>query len=372
MSNTPAAGLTAPDGAVALPSELDARRELAREFRIERLLGQAPIHYLARDAEDRVLSIKVVPRGLFEEPADDILEPVAAAKRLEHPHIARVYGSGTTDNFLWYATHYVEGRTLASLVRAVGTMELAAWLRIFQQAASALDYAHRRGVSHGALTAEGIVVNENEWVVVGDFGTAKLLPSETASAATRAADQRALALLVRQCLTGGHAREAELPLHVSQALRRAMSSRTEQFRSVLDFVAALDEPGAGGGGGGGGGRPPEPLAALPGSKPRSHVVTPVVIVDRFYEDPESTHGIRRRVLAIAALVFPFAPTPTWGPPSPGPARRPGVPPPRPPPPPPQRGGGGGGGGGPHSRPPGPPHGPPPPAAGPPPRSHRRT
>src|SRR5690348_8669066 len=323
MSNTPAAGLTAPDGAVASPTELDARRELAREFRIERLLGQAPIQYLARDAEDRVLSIKVVPRGLFEEPADDILEPVAAAKRLEHPHIARVYGSGTTDNFLWYATHYVEGRTLASLVRAVGTMELAACLRIFQQAASALDYAHRRGVSHGALTAEGIVVNENEWVVVGDFGTAKLLPSETASAATRAADQRALALLVRQCLTGGQAREAELPLHVSQALRRAIGSRTDQFRGVLDFVAALDEPGAGGRGDGG--TPPEPLAALPGSKPRSHLVTPVVIVDRFYEDPESTRGIGLRVLAVAALVFAFAVAATWISLSSAPAEPPSVP-----------------------------------------------
>jgi len=324
MSNTPAAGLTAPDGAVALPSELDARRELAREFRIERLLGQAPIHYLARDAEDRVLSIKVVPRGLFEEPAEEILEPVAAAKRLDHPHIARVYGSGTTDNFLWYATLYVEGRTLASVVRAVGTMELAACLRIFQQAASALDYAHRRGVSHGALTAESIVVDENEWVVVGEFGTAKLLPSETTSAATRAADQRALALLVRQCLTGGggQAREAELPLHVSQALRRAMSSRTDQFRSVLDFVAALDEPRAGGGGGG---TPPEPLAALPGSKPHSHLVTPVVIVDRFYEDPASTHGIGWRVLAVAALVFAFAVAATWISLSSAPAEPPSVP-----------------------------------------------
>jgi hypothetical protein len=350
MSNTPAAGLTAPDGAVALPTELDARRELAREFRIERLLGQAPIHYLARDAEDRVLSIKVVPRGLFEESAEEILEPVSAAKRLDHPHIARVYGSGTTDNFLWYATHYVEGRTLASLVRAVGTMELAACLRIFQQAASALDYAHRRGVSHGALTAEGIVVDENEWVVVGDFGTAKLLPSETASAATRAADQRALALLVRQCLTGrgGQTREAELPLHVSQALRRAMSSRTDQFRSVLDFVAALDEPRAGGARGG---TPPEPLAALPGSKPHSHLVTPVVIVDPLYEDPASTHGIGWRVLAVAALVFAFAVAATWISLSSAPAEPPSVPTTLPAPAPVRRagaGGTGGAGGGPDS------------------------
>ena len=302
MSNTPAAGLTAPDGAVALPTELDARRELAREFQIEHLLGQTPIRYLARDAEDQLLALTVAPRAQVERSAEEVLEPVAAAKRLDHPHIARVLALGTTDNFVWVATRYIEGRMLASLLRTVGSMELGACLRIFEQVASALDYAHRRGASHGALTAECVVVDANEWVVVDGFGIGETSP---------AADQRALALLIRQCLTGAIARTGDgagLPLHVSQALRRALSARTaDQFPSVLDLVAALDDHR-----GDGRSAQPEARPAWFGATPHSARKggNPVVIADAD-QDPAATSGLGRRVVAAAAGIVALAVAAAW-------------------------------------------------------------
>jgi eukaryotic-like serine/threonine-protein kinase len=302
MSNTPAAGLTAPDGAVALPTELDARRELAREFQIERLLGQTPIRYLAHDAEDQVVALTVAPRTQVERSTEEVLEPVAVAKRLDHPHIARVLALGTTDNFVWVATRYIEGRTLASLLRTVGSMELGACLRIFEQVASALDYAHRRGASHGALTAECVVVDANEWVVVDGFGIGETSP---------AADQRALALLVRQCLTGALARTGDgagLPLHVSQALRRALSARTaDQFPSVLDLVAALDDHR-----GDGRNAQPEARPAWFGATPHSARKggNPVVIADAD-QDPAATSGFGRRVVAAAAGLVTLAVAAAW-------------------------------------------------------------
>ena len=314
MSNTPAAGLTAPDEAVALPNELDARRELAHEFRIDRLLGQPPILYLARDAEDRPLALTVVPRAHLQRPAEEVLESIAAATRLDHPHIARVYGSGTTDSFLWYATQYVDGRTLASLLRSVGSMELGACLRIFEQVASALDYAHRRGVSHGALTAECIVVASNESALVGHFGAAELLGGVAPGDTTPATDQRALALLVRQCLTGrgggAHERtrsttlsraDAVLLLRVSEALRRAMSARAaDQFPSVLDLVTALNDRGV---------AQPEARPARLSPKPGSLPGTPLVIPD-WDQDAAAARAARWRNLAAGALVA-FAVAATW-------------------------------------------------------------
>lgn len=302
MSNTPAAGLTAPDGAVALPTELDARRELGREFQIERLLGQTPIRYLARDAEDQLVTLTVAPRAQVERSAEEVLEQVGAAKRLDHPHIARVLALGTADNFVWVATRHIEGRTLASLLRTVGSMELAACLRIFEQVASALDYAHRRGASHGALTAECIVVDANEWVVVDGFGIGETSP---------AADQRALALLIRQCLTGAIGRTGDgggLPLHASQALRRALSARTaDQFPSVLDLVAALDDRR-----GDGRGAQPEARPAWFGATPHSARKggNPVVIADAD-QDPAATTGVGRRVVAAAAGIVTLAVAAAW-------------------------------------------------------------
>ena len=313
MSNTPAAGLTAPDDAVELPTELDARRELGREFQIERLVGQSPILYLARDAQDRLLHVKVVPRARFERSAEEVLKPVTVATRLDHPHIARIHSSGATDSFLWYATPYVEGRTLAGLLRTVGSMELPVCLRIFEQVATALDYAHRRGTFHGALTAECIVVDSNERVLVGDFGTAELLSSVASGDVTPAADQRALALLVHHCLTGGD-RSGGLPLHVSQAFRRAMSTRAaDQFPNVLDFVVALDDRGGegGGGGGGGGGRTVRVTPDVVRLEATPVTWRPLVMPDADQDPVEATRRIGGRVLAAVAFLGVFAVVAAW-------------------------------------------------------------
>lgn len=282
----------------APPTELDARRELAREFRIECLLDNAstPIAYVARDGEDRALTLKVVPLDRINGPPDRALAAIEAAGRLDHPHIVPVLNTGATAHFLWYAARYVEGRTLANIVATLGPLDLATCLRIFTQVASALDYAHRRGVTHGALTAECIVVDANEWALVGDFGTAGLVdsrPSGGPAADREAADQRALAIIVRRCLAGPDGgNDPSLPLHVSQALRRAQSVRAaDRFPSVLDFVAALE----------GGATRPNAGPAWFSSKPRQGPGSPVVIADAD-ADPAAPRKGRRATLATGLAI----------------------------------------------------------------------
>ncbi|PYO99017.1 MAG: hypothetical protein DMD60_02660 [Gemmatimonadetes bacterium] len=287
----------------AEPSELDARRELAREFRIDGLLERppGPIVYLARDAKERLVALKVVSRTQVRAAEDRFHAAADAAAQLDHPHIVPIYDHGATENFLWCATKYVEGRSLASMLQTGGTLELSAYLRIFEQVASALDNAHRRGVPHGALTPDCIIVDANEWALVRDFAMRGLL--HAAPDATRAGepaagtDQRALAAIAHQCLTGTPMGEdpptAEdsppgLPMHVSQALRRALSSRqADQFPSVLDFVAAL-----------GGTRPDSRPAWFGGNPRKKGPGSPVVIVDAD-ADP-AARPLRGKIAAAAA------------------------------------------------------------------------
>src|SRR2546429_16693 len=284
-------------GPVMRSSELDARRELAREFRIEGLLQRppGPIVYLARDAEARSLALKVVPRADLG-PAEDRFHAAAdAAAQLADPHIVPVYRHGATENFVWCATKHVDGRSLATLLQTSGPLELSACLRIFEQVASALDYAHRRGVAHGALTPGSIIVDANERALVDDFAMGGLLdiaPDGGAGdpAAEAGEDQRALAAIAYECLTGtplgdnlpaGEDGLPGLPLHVAQALRRAVSSRqADRFPSVVDFVAAL------------GGPRPDARTAWSGAKPlKKEPGTPVVLVDADWDPPpKPLHG----------------------------------------------------------------------------------
>ncbi|HVH68064.1 MAG TPA: PEGA domain-containing protein [Gemmatimonadales bacterium] len=314
--------------APAAPTELDARRELAQHFRIERLLESpsVPFTYLAQDGEGRPLVLKVVPLTELGLPADRVLAALESAKRLDHPHIIPVHDSGTTVHFLWYATKPIEGRSVATSLETVGAIQLPVCLRLLEQVASALDYAHRRGVAHGALRPECVLVDANEWVLVGDFGTAGLVrsPDGVGAAASdgAGADQRALARLARQCLMGRSAGDGSktppgghlpLSLQLSQALRRATSIRqADLFPSVLDFVAAL-------GGGApavghsdarevGNARPTTGLAWF-SAKPRNTPVGPPVIADT--DDDPAVSQWRRRVAAAAGVVLALGAGAAW-------------------------------------------------------------
>jgi len=242
-----------------VPTELDARRELSAEFRVEALLrgSPEPIVYLAWDG-DRPVTLKAVARQQLGAGADRFARAAEAAMQLEHSHIVPPSRFGCTDHFLWYATKRVDGRSLESMLETVGALELATCVRILEQVASALDHAHRRGLAHGGLRSDCVIVGANEWVQVSDFlvgGVLQVPPDEArASEPGPRADQYALAALAYECLTGTPLRDApplsrlldgrgDIPLHVSQALRRALSSRpAERFPTVLDFVTALGGP----------------------------------------------------------------------------------------------------------------------------------
>jgi len=294
-------------------SELDARRELAREFRIEGLLQRppGPIIYLARDAEERPLALKVAPR-VDGAPEDRFHAAADAAAQLADPHIVPVHRHGATENFVWCAAKHVNGRSLATLLQTSGPLELSACLRIFEQVASALDYAHRRGVAHGALTPGSIIVDANEWALVDDFAMRGLLdiaPDGGAGdpAAEAGEDQRALAAIAYECLTGtplgdnlpaGEDGLAGLPLHVAQALRRAVSSRqADRFPSVLDFVAALGGP-----------RPDARTAWFAANPRKKGPGTPVVLVDADWDPPAKPLGGR---LAAAGLLVALGGGAAW-------------------------------------------------------------
>src|SRR2546430_1973412 len=178
-----------------------------------------------------------------------------------YAHIVPPSRFGCTDHFLWYATKRVDGRSLESMLETVGALDLATSVRILEQVASALDHAHRRGLAHGGLRSDCVIVGANEWVQVSDFlvgGVLQVPPDEArASEPGPRADQYALAALAYECLTGTPLRDApplsrlldgrsDIPLHVSQALRRALSSRpAERVPPVLAFVTAPGGQAAG-------------------------------------------------------------------------------------------------------------------------------
>jgi hypothetical protein len=113
----------------------------------------------------------------------------AAIARLRHPHIITVHDFGEENGLLYLVTEYVEGSTLAErLGQPVPFIQ--AYL-IISQVASALDYAHSRGVIHRNVSPDTLLLverggakslldgNYHPWVLLSDFSLVKLADAPT-------------------------------------------------------------------------------------------------------------------------------------------------------------------------------------------------
>src|SRR5439155_709711 len=103
--------------------------------------------------------------------AERFLREIRLTAQLQHPHILTLIDSGEADGFLYYVMPYVEGESLRQRLEREGQLPPDEALRITGAIASALDFAHGRGVIHRDIKPENIMLHQGE-PMVADFGIA--------------------------------------------------------------------------------------------------------------------------------------------------------------------------------------------------------
>jgi len=338
---------------VADELEESVRKGLGRDFVVDRQLGIGGMSavYLARELElNRMVAIKVLPFNLSfgEEAADRFQREAKIVASLDHPHITPIYRVGSTPSFLWYSMKYIRGQSLADLLQANPVLDQETCIAIVEQMGSALHYAHRRGVVHRDIKPSNVLLDEEGWAYLCDFGVAKAFGSVplTQTGSTLGtprymspeqcfghrldgrSDQYGLAVLVFECLAGKPPFVAEsigeyvhkhttmpapplsdprpdLPVAISDAVARALSKSPDQrFPDILDFVVAL------------GGRARRTTTSMgtptaaPATGPSTPVTSPPSLQPRV---PARWRKARRGVMAFAALTLGVvALVLTWG------------------------------------------------------------
>ena len=146
--------------------------------------------YLAHDPElGRKVAIKVLRPSLTSN-ADAVRRfehEARAASSLNHPNIVTIYAIGDLRDRRFLAMEFVEGRTLAALIgQRVAAGPLA---RLGSQLARALSVAHAAGIVHRDIKPENVMVREDGYVKVLDFGLAQLAPPPAAAGAAAAGAQ---------------------------------------------------------------------------------------------------------------------------------------------------------------------------------------
>lgn len=134
-------------------------------------------------AEDTRLNRKVALKFLSPELVGDnwakrqLVKEAQAAARLDHPNICSVYGFEDSDEYNFIVMQFIEGETLADLIRK-NQLPPDKVLELTRQIVSALAQAHAHGIIHRDVKPKNIMVTESGQVKVLDFGLAKTVPTK--------------------------------------------------------------------------------------------------------------------------------------------------------------------------------------------------
>jgi eukaryotic-like serine/threonine-protein kinase len=146
--------------------------------------------YLAEDTRlKRKVALKLLPAELTAD-ADRVRrfeQEAQAASALSHPNIITVYDIGECEAGRFIVMELVAGHTLRTAIATGNSLENL--LTLGSQMAKALSAAHAAGITHRDIKPDNIMVRDDGYVKVLDFGLARLLPTGSGEDAATLAQQ---------------------------------------------------------------------------------------------------------------------------------------------------------------------------------------
>ncbi|KUI17408.1 hypothetical protein AU191_08865 [Mycolicibacterium acapulense] len=160
--------------------------ETFAEYRVLRLLGSGgmgEVYLVQHPRLPRQEALKVLRPDISSDPPfrERFIREADLAAGLRHPHIVGIHDRGEHESQLWIAMDYINGTDAAHLLerKYPAGMPVDLVLPIITAVASALDYAHRKGLLHRDIKPANIIVadldSDDPGVFLADFGIARPL-----------------------------------------------------------------------------------------------------------------------------------------------------------------------------------------------------
>jgi serine/threonine protein kinase len=147
-------------------------------FEVVRQIGSGGMGavYLGRDPElDRQVAIKVIREEVHDqEVMDRFLREARAAAALRHANIITVYASGLENHRPYIAMEYIEGESLADIIKQRRQLPLTEKVSYLEQLCAGLGFAHKAGIVHRDVKPANIMIDREGVVRILDFGIARI------------------------------------------------------------------------------------------------------------------------------------------------------------------------------------------------------
>ena len=191
------AELGGPSVAPEVLGNLLLRREVITGYQLDRLLRGDTRGYFYGDAkilyqvgagsfarvyravnvnDGSVVAVKVL-RSRYTQDAEKcrwFRREGEMGRLLRHPNICAIEDVGQENNSIYITMEFVEGQTLRELVRIRGALDPGRSINLLDQMCAGIEYAHRRGLTHGDVKASNMLISSLGQVKVVDFGLARI------------------------------------------------------------------------------------------------------------------------------------------------------------------------------------------------------
>ncbi|HZO19905.1 MAG TPA: serine/threonine-protein kinase [Gemmatimonadaceae bacterium] len=276
-------------------------KTLKGRYRVKDVLGAGGmgVVFLADDISlKRPVAIKVLPTDLASDKkvVARFRREAKTAAALDHPGIIPVLSVESDGGLHYFIMKYVAGRTLDEMLSDGRPLPIPFVMQVLREAAAALAHAHENGVVHRDVKPANIMLEDDDRVILTDFGISKVTATASSNATTAArltdlgmvvgtphymapeqavgqpvdgrTDQYALGVVAFEMLTGRvpfdditphaiiqrHINEAppdlsrlrpDAPPHVVAAIGRALSKApSNRFATMQEFGAAVAGSGS--------------------------------------------------------------------------------------------------------------------------------